>query len=355
MASTYQLKTSAPRAIVRAGLVKAAQLLIIAMLGALILASPTVAQKAVKPEPIPPRLLTDLKSLETEKRRAAADQLGAIRNRDAVPHLIAALTDKEAAVREACAFALGQITDRRAVAPLTKALADKDTEVRAAIAFALGMIGDRKSAQTFSALLEDPAATVRSAAIIGMGLMQDEEGVDELFDMLDDPAFDVRFDAAWALGQFNEADAIDHLREAITNIDRLPIDNALREEFRLQAQTSIERIQAQDAGYTPTRPRKTTEGVIANNRYNNESNPAGIRQMVHALPTEKARTAHLHGTVKIKLLVAADGRPARAYVVRRLGYGLDQRAVQAVLQYKFEPAMLSGLPQTGWIFIDVKF
>jgi TonB family protein len=313
------------------------------------------AQKAVKPEPLPSRLLTNLKSAEPEKRRAAAIEIGALRNREAVPLLIAALADKEATVREAAAFALGQITDPRAVAPLTKALVDKDAEVRASIVFALGMIGERKSGQTLSELLEDPAAVVRSAAVTGLGLMQDEEGVDEIIDMLNDPSLDVRYDAAWALGQFNEADAIDHLREAMSSIDGLPVENSLREEFRLQAQTSIERIQAQDAGYTPTRPRKTTEGVIANDRYNNASNPAGIRKMVHALPTEKARAAHISGAVKIKVLVAADGHPARAYVIKRLGYGLDQRAVQAVLQYKFEPAMLSGLPQTGWVFIDVKF
>jgi TonB family protein len=316
---------------------------------------PLQAQTPVKAAPIPARLLADLKSLEPEKRRAAADELGEMRNREAVPLLIAALADKEASVREAAAFALGQTTDGRAVAPLTRALLDKDAEVRASMAFALGMIGDRKSGQTLSNLLDDASATVRAAAVTAMGVMQDEEGVDELIDMLTDPAFDVRYDAAWALGQFNEADAIEPLRAAMTAIDSLPVDNTLREEFRLQAQTSIERIQAQDAGYTPTRPRKATQGVVANNRYNNESNPAVIRKAFQLLPTEKARTSRVSGTVKIKVLVAADGRPARAYVTKRLGYGLDQRAIEAVLQYKFEPAMLSGLPQTGWVFLEVKF
>jgi TonB family protein len=314
-----------------------------------------IAQTPVKPAPIPARLLGDLKSLEPEKRRAAADELGEMRNREAVPLLITALTDKEAVVREAAAFALGQTTDPRAVAPLTRALIDKDADARASMAFALGMIGERKSAQTLSNLLDDTSATVRAAAVAAMGLMQDEEGVDELIDMLTDPSFDVRYDAAWALGQLNEPDAIEPLRAAMTAIDSLTVDNTLREEFRLQAQTSIERIQAQDAGYTPTRPRKTTGGVVANNRYNNESNPAVIRKVIHTIATEKARVSRTSGTVKIKVLVAADGRPARAYVTKRLGYGLDQRAIEAVLQYKFEPAMLSGLPQTGWVFLEVKF
>lgn len=208
------------------------------------LSSQAVAQTIVKPAPIPPRLLTDLKSPAPEKRRAAADELGGLRSRDAVMPLIAALTDKDAKVREAAAFALGQTTDARAVAPLTKALTDKDATVRASIVFALGMIGDRKSGQTLSKLCDDVSAMVRAAAVTAIGVMQDEQGVDELKEMLADPSFDVRYDAAWALGQFNEADAIEHLRAAIVNIDSLPVANALREEFRLQAQTSIERIQA---------------------------------------------------------------------------------------------------------------
>jgi TonB family protein len=325
------------------------------ILCALCLSSPALAQTIVKTAPIPPHLLTDLKSAAPEKRRAAAEELGGMRNRDAVLPLIAALADKNAMVREAAAFALGQTTDGRAVAPLTKALADKDVTVRASIVFALGMIGERKSGKTLSKLCDDASAMVRAAAATALGVMQDDEGVDELIEMLTDPSFDVRYDATWALGQFNETDAIEHLRAAMTAIDSLPVTNSLREEFRLQAQTSIERIQAQDAGYLPTRPRTVTEGVIAIDLYNNRSNPAVIRQMIHAIPTERARVARISGAVKIKVLVGADGRPARAYVIRRLGYGLDQRAIEAVLQYKFEPAMLSGLPQTAWVFLDVKF
>lgn len=329
--------------------------LIALILGSLCLFSQALAQVTVKPAPIPPQLLADLKSAEPEKRRAAADELGGMRNRNAVLPLMAALTDKDARVREASAFALGQTTDSRAVASLTKALADKDATVRASIVFALGMIGERKSAQTLSKLCDDASPIVRAAAATALGVMQDEQGVDELVEMLTDPSFDVRYDAAWALGQFSEADAIEPLRAAMTAIDSLPIDNSLREEFRLQAQLSIERIQAQDAGFLPTRPRKVTEGVIALDLYNNRSNPAVIRQMVRTIPTEKARVSRINGAVKIKVLVAADGRPARAYVIKRLGYGLDQRAIEAVLQYKFEPAMLSGLPQTGWVFLDVNF
>jgi protein TonB len=153
----------------------------------------------------------------------------------------------------------------------------------------------------------------------------------------------------------NEPDAIEPLQVAMITIDAMAVDQTAKEEFKLQVQLSIERIRANDAGYAPTRPRKATDGVIALNQYENRSHPAGIRRSVKAIQTEHARAAHIKGTVRLKILVAADGRPARAYILKRAGFGLDQRAVQAVLQYKFEPAMLGGLPQTGWFFLDVKF
>jgi hypothetical protein len=57
----------------------------------------------------------------------------------------------------------------------------------------------------------------------------------------------------------------------------------------------------------------------------------------------------------VRVLVEASGRAVRAYVTRRLGYGLDQRAIEAVLQYRFDPAIEAGLPQTSWVDLDVKF
>lgn len=303
---------------------------------------------------IAPALLADLKSLEAVKRHDAASELGSLRNKDAVPLLIPLLADKEATVREAAAFALGQITDSRATAALTKVLTDKDVEVRASAVFALGMIYDRKVGTTIAGMLNDPAAAVRSAAATALGVMEDEAAVDELIGLLDDPAYDVRYDAAWALGQIGDADALDHLQAAIVAIDSLQVDNASREDFRLQAQNSIERIKAEQAAHTPSRPRKI-EGVVDLNPYSNTSNPVGIRQTVKAIATSRAIQARLNGAVRLKVLVAADGRPARAYVLKRLGSGLDLRAIEAALQYKFEPAMLSGLPQTGYVFIDVRF
>jgi len=190
-----------------------------------------------------------------------------------------------------------------------------------------------------------------------MGLMQDEEGLDEITEMLDDPAIDVRYDAAWALGQIGEPESEEHLRGALVTVDLLKTDDASREAFKQCVQNSIDDLRTEahrDAADGAARPRRVT-GVVSENRYENQSRPVAVRQSVKAAPTARAINANSFGTVRLRVLVAANGRAARAYVVGRRGYGLDQRAVEAILQYKFDPAIKAGLPQTTWIEMEVKF
>jgi TonB family protein len=300
-----------------------------------------------------PQLLADLKSKDASARRQAASQLGSARARDSVRALTGALTDADVSVREAAAFALGQIADPAATDGLMRLLADKDAEVRATAAFALGMIGDRRAIKSLSDALTDADAAVRSGAVTALGLMQDEDAVDELIAMLDDPSFDVRYDAVWALGQIGEPDAYDHLQAAIVSIESLRASDALREAFRQAAQYSLANLRTADKG-APTRPRRAT-GIVDNTPYAKPSRPASIREVGLPAATDRALRAKVAGAVGLKILVGADGRAARAYVTRRLGYGLDQRAVQAILQYRFDPALQSGLPQTTWMEMEVRF
>ena len=71
--------------------------------------------------------------------------------------------------------------------------------------------------------------------------------------------------------------------------------------------------------------------------------------------TENARNANYQGTVSIQLIVDAQGNPQNAHVVRHLGMGLDEKAIQAVNQYKFRPAMYQGHAVAVQMIIDVDF
>src|SRR3982751_3682015 len=78
------------------------------------------------------------------------------------------------------------------------------------------------------------------------------------------------------------------------------------------------------------------------------------RRLMHcACPTRGARPTARQCARRWP--TCAPSSPARAYVIRRLGYGLDQRAVEAALQYRFEAATQNGLPQSTWVDVEVKF
>jgi bla regulator protein blaR1 len=71
--------------------------------------------------------------------------------------------------------------------------------------------------------------------------------------------------------------------------------------------------------------------------------------------SEEAKRAKYQGACIIATIVDAEGNPQRVQVVRHLGKGLDKKAVEAVEQYKFEPAMLHGKPVAVEVHIEVNF
>jgi periplasmic protein TonB len=71
--------------------------------------------------------------------------------------------------------------------------------------------------------------------------------------------------------------------------------------------------------------------------------------------TEEARRANFQGNVQIKLIVDSSGNPQDVRILSHLGMGLEQKAVDAVKQYKFKPAMFQGHPVSVEIVLDVDF
>jgi protein TonB len=71
--------------------------------------------------------------------------------------------------------------------------------------------------------------------------------------------------------------------------------------------------------------------------------------------SEEARKAKFSGNVQVYLWVDEQGNPSHIKVVRGVGMGLDEKAVEAVRQYKFKPAMQNGKPVKVDLYIDVNF
>ena len=55
------------------------------------------------------------------------------------------------------------------------------------------------------------------------------------------------------------------------------------------------------------------------------------------------------------MIVDAAGHPQRVRVLRGIGMGLDEKAIEAVRQYRFKPAMEGAKPVPVEVNIDVNF
>ena len=71
--------------------------------------------------------------------------------------------------------------------------------------------------------------------------------------------------------------------------------------------------------------------------------------------TKEARDAGLEGTVVLSVVVGPDDRTHDMEVLSRVGMGLDQQAVDAVKQWRFEPARKDGEPVAIQATIEVNF
>jgi TonB family protein len=71
--------------------------------------------------------------------------------------------------------------------------------------------------------------------------------------------------------------------------------------------------------------------------------------------TEEARQAQVSGIVLVSLAVDSDGKPQKVTVVKGLGHGLDEKAIEAVRQWSFRPGMKGGAPVTVGMKVAVNF
>lgn len=77
---------------------------------------------------------------------------------------------------------------------------------------------------------------------------------------------------------------------------------------------------------------------------------------VEAEFSDEARRAKYQGVCLIQMIVDAHGMPQDPRVVRPLGMGLDQKALEAVRKYRFKPAMKDGkTPVPVMITVEVNF
>jgi TonB family protein len=71
--------------------------------------------------------------------------------------------------------------------------------------------------------------------------------------------------------------------------------------------------------------------------------------------SEDARKLRQQGTVILAVDIGVDGRPQNIRIVRGLGMGLDEKAMDAVSTWRFRPALSNGRPVAAPIVVEVNF
>jgi TonB family protein len=83
--------------------------------------------------------------------------------------------------------------------------------------------------------------------------------------------------------------------------------------------------------------------------------PPTLVREVKPIYTDDARRARVTGDVVLEIVVRADGAVGEVRVLDGLGHGLDQRAVDAVRQWRFRPARRFGQPVDVLVEVAVEF
>jgi periplasmic protein TonB len=83
--------------------------------------------------------------------------------------------------------------------------------------------------------------------------------------------------------------------------------------------------------------------------------PPTVLSMVNPEYSEEARKAKWQGDVMVQVVVDEHGMPRQMRVIKSLGLGLDEKALEAVAKWRFKPGMKDGRPVPVVALIDVTF
>jgi protein TonB len=71
--------------------------------------------------------------------------------------------------------------------------------------------------------------------------------------------------------------------------------------------------------------------------------------------SEEGRAAGLQGTVVVQVVIGPDGMARDARILRGLGLGLDEQALEAIGQWQFKPGVKDGQPVPVTATIEVNW
>jgi TonB family protein len=86
-----------------------------------------------------------------------------------------------------------------------------------------------------------------------------------------------------------------------------------------------------------------------------EVKPPHLLTILDPASNDYAQKNNIAGMVFLQMVVDANGRPGSVRIVRPIGFGLDERAVDAVQHAQFRPGTLNGKPVSEMVNLQVTF
>ncbi|HKD04567.1 MAG TPA: energy transducer TonB [Bryobacteraceae bacterium] len=84
-------------------------------------------------------------------------------------------------------------------------------------------------------------------------------------------------------------------------------------------------------------------------------NPPRIIKRIEPAYPDEARLHRVAGDVVVSIIVDTKGVPRNIHITRGLGFGLDEAAVAAVMQWRFAPAIKGGDPVNVGLQVSLAF
>ena len=303
--------------------------------------------------PMVDRLVEQLRSDETETRRAAATALGRIGDPRAVEPLVALLDDDDRELLVVASNALARIGDGRAFEPLLRLIGDDDLGVRQAAIGALNSIGHPQMSARMRALLEDgdpriresavkiagyfgyascadalldrcrdTDETVRAAALEHVAFLDDGRSAPVLIAALANETPRARAAAAQALAHAAGAEALDALRRAAGDPDPWVRYFSVTSLGRLSDRASLPRLEQMAAEDGAQQVRLAAIGAIGEIGVANDGAAVSMLEAISEAPDDELAMAALRALASVDAASAFDAlqralsaeRPARRAV-----------------------------------------
>jgi TonB family protein len=96
-------------------------------------------------------------------------------------------------------------------------------------------------------------------------------------------------------------------------------------------------------------------GISGDGRIGHKVTPPQLIYKVEPEFSEAARKAKYQGVVVLAIEVDASGHPRNLRILEMLGLGLDEKAIEAVSQWRFRPGYQDGRPVVTMATVEVSF